>query len=702
MIRSLRLQLFLGILVILLGAGGIVMVLTQQGVEEALIDAEDRSARNVLSLIELNVSTRYRELLMEKVRIVGERRARLQQLGEMIGATMNSFDGLVGDGTLSRPDARDMALAWTSRLQLGPTATAFAMTPGGRIEAHPVGGFVGRDIGALEDMKGRPLIRAIAEDIDAFGHAFVVYEDPEDAGPDGDGRRFAYFVPVPAFNLYMGISDQIGDVEDYVQVGVAATIDVLDETLGQVRVVDTGFVFIFDSDLAPITAPPDWASGLLAPGAAGASPPILDSFRQATLRDDGQAVHYTLDVDGAPRKMEAHVSFFRPLGWFIVSTMPSAEVAAPAVALVQRQVVIFGAVLGASLLLAWIFATRITRPLLRLTAYARALPTQDFTREAADGAALKTLGRTRSEVGRLAGAFMFMERTLRDNIRALLDTTRAKERIESELSIAQEIQRGLLPKIFPPFPKCREIDLHAAVYPARHVGGDLFDFYFLDDHRLLFTVGDVADKGVPSALFMAITKTLVKAVSSQETEPALMMERVNNDLSADNPSAMFVTLLIGILDIRTGRIDYVNAGQNPPLVVSRATATARFLRDISGPPAGSMPQMTYRPLSVTLEPGDMMIVYSDGITEAMNPDKTEYGNERLQQMAQGWAAQGAAAVVEAVVDDVRRHSGGEDQSDDITILCLGWHDDPPSDDPPSNDPHVLTKDIRVPAPGQTD
>jgi phosphoserine phosphatase RsbU/P len=256
------------------------------------------------------------------------------------------------------------------------------------------------------------------------------------------------------------------------------------------------------------------------------------------------------------------------------------------------------------------------------------------------------------------------------------ETTRAKERIESELSIAQEIQRGLLPKIFPPFPLCPQIDLHAALYPARHVGGDLFDFYFLDDHRLLFTVGDVADKGVPSALFMAITKTLVKSASSQDTDPARMMERVNADLSADNPSSMFVTLVIGILDIRTGMIDYVNAGQNPPLLVSANAGTADFKREISGPPGGAMEDVPYRLLSMQMHPGDMLVVYTDGITEAMSPAKAEYGNDRLQEKVRALNGASAEVIVGAVIDDVRAHSAEEEQSDDITILCLSWRGDP--------------------------
>jgi sigma-B regulation protein RsbU (phosphoserine phosphatase) len=373
--------------------------------------------------------------------------------------------------------------------------------------------------------------------------------------------------------------------------------------------------------------------------------------------------------------MEAYVSYFRPLGWYIASTMPSDEVAAPATALVRRQVLIFAAVLSASLMLAWFFATKITGPLQRLTAYARELPTHDFNIARTDQQALDRLGTARSEVGGLARAFVFMERALRENIRALVQTTRAKERIESELNIAQDIQRGLLPKIFPPFPDCPQIDLHAALYPARHVGGDLFDFYFLDEHRLLFTVGDVADKGVPSALFMAITKTLVKSASSQDRDPARMMERVNTDLSADNPSAMFVTLLIGILDIRTGSIDYVNAGQNPPLLIHAASGEAQFKRDISGPPGGAMEGVAYRTLSMQLQPGDMLVVYTDGITEAMSPDKTEYGNDRLQQKLHTLSGASAKVIVGSVIDDVRHHSADEEQSDDITILCLSWRGD---------------------------
>lgn len=672
MLRSLRVQLFTGILLILLGSGGIIMVSTQQDVERALIDAESRSAQNVLNLIELNVSNRYRELLMEKVRIVAERRGGLQQLGRVVSATMASFDLLVYREVLTRRESAQVAQEWVAQLQLGESASAFAMDTDGLILAHPDGGMIGSDLGALPDHKGRSILAAIEEEIALYGYAFVIYDEAGTDAPETDGRRFAYFMQVPAFGLYMGISDTIDDVERYVQTGVAATIDILAETVNRVQVVDTGFVVIFDHDLQPITAPPQWAEGLLSQRDAETQEPLLEMFREAGARGDGAVLHYTLDVDGASRAMDAYVSHFRPLGWYVASTVPSAEVAAPAQALVQRQVMIFAAVLAASLLLAWIFATTITGPLQRLTRYARELPGHNFTATGNHPAELKTLGRSRSEVGGLARAFLFMDRALRANIKALLETTRAKERIESELNIAREIQRGLLPKIFPPFPLRPQIDLHAALYPARHVGGDLFDFYFLDEHRLLFTVGDVADKGVPSALFMAITKTLVKSASGQESDPARMMERVNNDLSADNSSAMFVTLFIGILDLRTGVVDYVNAGHNPPLIVAATDGTVSLLRSLSGPPAGAMEHIPYTPLQMTMQPGDMLVVYTDGITEAMDAENSEYGNDRLVALSARLKGQSAKDIVTAVVDDVSMHSGEAEQSDDITILCLGW------------------------------
>lgn len=668
--RSLRLQLFTGILAILLAAGVTVMLSSRAQMEQALIAAESRSAGNVLQMIELQVSNRYRDLLREKLRIVTERRAMLERMSSVTAAALLAHARLARHGIASEGQARALAMAYLRDLRPGGAVEAFAMSRQGHVLAHAAPDRIGRDIGALTDIKGRSLLAAVRDDIARDGHAHVVWDAP--GAGERDGRRFAHFVDVPQLDLYLGVSDGIGDVERFVEAGVEATIGFLGEMLREVQVVDSGFVFLFDEDLAPITPPADWAAPLLGQRDAATGRPVMALFREAGARGDGAALRYTLQQGDTALEMEAHVSHFRPLGWYIVSTVPAVEIARPAHLLIARQVQIFALVLAVALLLAWAFAATLTGPLQRLTGYARALPERDFTAGVGAAGPLQRLARSRSEVGGLARAFRFMEDELRDKIAALIRTTREKERIESELSIARDIQNGLLPKIFPPFPDIPQIDLHAALHPARHVGGDLFDFYFLDDRRLLFTVGDVADKGVPSALFMAITKTLVKSASAQEDDPARMMARVNDDLSADNPRAMFVTLFIGLLDLHSGRVAYVNAGQNPPLLRPAAGA-ARFLRGLSGPPGGAMEGVRYRPLTLQLAPGDTLLVYTDGITEAMNPEQQEYGNDRLLRCCEAGRGADAAGLVNALLTDVRHHCRGAPPSDDLTLLCLTWH-----------------------------
>ncbi|KPQ06108.1 MAG: sigma-B regulation protein (phosphoserine phosphatase) RsbU [Rhodobacteraceae bacterium HLUCCA12] len=675
MLRSLRFQLFAGLVVILTTAALTITVSTRDQMRDALIGAETRAARNVLSQIEMQVSNRYRELLSEKLRIVSERRSALEHIGAVTVAAAEAHETLVTDGIAGQEEARALTLDFLDGVAPGGSVQTFAMTRSGQVLAHSDDRQRGRDFSTQTDIKGRSLPAAVEEDIALDGHAYILFDDSDADDTEGDardGRRFAHFRDVPALDLYIGVSDRIDDVERYVETGVEATIDMLSETLADVSVVDTGFVFILNDALEIVTPPADWAAPMLNRQDPASGIPIPELLAAAAQDGDATATRYTLPGPEASIDMEAYVSYFRPLGWYIVSTVPTAEINRPANALIRQQSVIFAIVLGIALLLAWLFALTLTGPLQRLTQYARRLPEQDFLHPSGAHGALDRLVRTHSEVGALAQTLRFMEDELRDKIGVLLDATREKERIESELNIARDIQQGLLPKIFPPFPDNPRIDLHASLTPAQHVGGDLFDFYFLDDHRLLFTVGDVADKGVPSALFMAITKTLVKSASGQETDPALMMRRVNEALSTDNPRAMFVTLFVGILDIRTGWIEYANAGQNPPILVP-ASGDVSLVRPISGPPAGVLEGVAYDCLNLRLMPGDTLMVYTDGVTEAMNAANEEYGTDRLLALSQSLRGHGASGFVDGVLDDVRQHSGSALQSDDLTLLCLRWH-----------------------------
>jgi sigma-B regulation protein RsbU (phosphoserine phosphatase) len=265
-----------------------------------------------------------------------------------------------------------------------------------------------------------------------------------------------------------------------------------------------------------------------------------------------------------------------------------------------------------------------------------------------------------------------MEHELRKNIRHLMETTAAKERIESELNVAREIQMGLVPKIFPAFPTRKEFDLYATLKPAREVGGDLYDFFFIDDDHFCFTVGDVSDKGVPAALFMAVTKTLIKKSFGNNKSPAEIMTQINNALSMENPRSMFVTLIIGVLNVKTGRLHYSNGGHNPFILVSRKEEVF-FEKDLSGPVVGAMDGIEYHELFLTLKPGDALFLYTDGVNEAMDPENKPFSDDRLLEEI--------GALLDKPVDDVIRqlmlkideHVGSASQSDDIAMMMIRYN-----------------------------
>jgi len=243
------------------------------------------------------------------------------------------------------------------------------------------------------------------------------------------------------------------------------------------------------------------------------------------------------------------------------------------------------------------------------------------------------------------------------------------QHIESELNVAREIQMGVIPKVFPPFPDQDCFDLFANLIPAKEVGGDLYDFFFLNEEHLCFIIGDVADKGVPASLFMMRTRTLVKNLAPFYNSPSNLMEKVNDILSTDNPKSLFVTLVIGVLNLKTGRVTYANGGHNLPVIFSVAQGVF-FKQGISGPVAGVMGSIPYEDLSITLEPGDGIFLYTDGVTEAMDKEKIFFTEKKLIKICKTVQNESAEKVVKTVLQQVRQHAGAESQSDDIAMMML--------------------------------
>ncbi len=276
------------------------------------------------------------------------------------------------------------------------------------------------------------------------------------------------------------------------------------------------------------------------------------------------------------------------------------------------------------------------------------------------------------EVGKLAQAFSRMKSALKEHIKQLTAATAAKERIESELKIAREIQTGILPRIFPAFPDRREFDIYAVMEPAKEVGGDFYDFCLINDTKLFFAMGDVSGKGVPAALFMMITKTLLKNEALQGSSSAEILYKVNNILALDNNTSMFATVFCGVLDTRTGEVEFANAGHNPPLMCPGG-GHFEFLRVDKGFVLGPMEKFKFKADKVKLGHGDYFFLYTDGVTEAMNAKKEFFTEERLRNTLTGSEGKTITEIVASLRKEIRDFVRDEPQSDDITMLIFRFN-----------------------------
>jgi|YelNatPaOPRAMG01_1025707.scaffolds.fasta_scaffold01323_18 sigma-B regulation protein RsbU (phosphoserine phosphatase) len=278
-----------------------------------------------------------------------------------------------------------------------------------------------------------------------------------------------------------------------------------------------------------------------------------------------------------------------------------------------------------------------------------------------------------NEVALLASSFSSMRESLKGYIRELSRTIAEKERIESELTIAREIQMGILPKVFPPFPDREEFDIYSVLQPAREVGGDFYDFFFTEQDRFWVTVGDVSGKGIPASLFMAVTRTLIKAKANGAASPGSVLEAVNRDLSGDNPSLLFVTIFLGMLDTRTGVFTYANGGHNPPYLTGRHDKKPRQIPLTKGLALGVREGFRYREETIELSPGDVITLYTDGVTEALNAEGELFSTRRLESVLERLQEASPKLIVEELLKNIKDFSGNTPQSDDITIMAMKFN-----------------------------
>jgi sigma-B regulation protein RsbU (phosphoserine phosphatase) len=243
--------------------------------------------------------------------------------------------------------------------------------------------------------------------------------------------------------------------------------------------------------------------------------------------------------------------------------------------------------------------------------------------------------------------------------------------IQQDLQTAREIQQAILPKLFPPFPGRSDFDIYAAMIAAKEVGGDFYDFFMIDDNRIGFVIGDVSGKGIPAAIFMAVSRTLIRATGLKGIPADECMHYVNNLLCNESVSSMFVTVFYGILDTSTGEIDYVNGGHNPPYLMTSDSISP--VKMTGGIILGCMEQFVFKSGKIILGKGESLFLYTDGVTEAFNKADEAFGDDRLETFLKGHLAHPISDSVKHLFDEVNQFSSGIPQSDDITMMLIRYN-----------------------------
>jgi len=347
--------------------------------------------------------------------------------------------------------------------------------------------------------------------------------------------------------------------------------------------------------------------------------------------------------------------------WTFAAVIPEDKVLAPVNAQMVRQILfMLAGLLGILTVIVWA-AYGITHPLRKLTAFAGKVSSGDLT-----GRIEGIKGK--DEIQELAGVFNKMVADLNQYIEDFTAATKAKEAVESELRIARQIQESLLPRVFPAFPDRPEFDLYAKNHPAKEVAGDFYDFFFVDEDQLVVLIADVSGKGVPAALFMAVTRTLMKTVCQKGVGPAESLRLANEILSRDNDACMFTTMFLAVYQVKTGELTYASAGHNAPVTFT-PNGDGRFLPSANDVFLGAEPGFVYHEFTDRLEPGELLALYTDGVTEAKSPAQDFYGASRFVGFIADRVKKPLTEIWTDLFGELNAFQEGREY-DDITLVLL--------------------------------
>ena len=687
MLYSFRVKIIFFIFIILAFTAAFIMYFTYRDVGRAMIHAQQASAKNIHQFVEFGIKGDYEHLRYDKIKKTILLRKQLKAFSKIVSSVFSEYVKLSKNNTMLMPNPQKQALNWLRQFyDIEKSINCFVFKREGVIVSHPDTALQGSSISHLKDMKGRNLVD-IAYTMKTDGD-FAVFHCFSNTIKQGQAcvnnleknsdvpltKMIGYFLPFSDWDWVICTTLNISCIEAQFQTQLAEIVNVLEKHFASLKIADTGCAFLFNKKKELLTQPRlhkdnDFASAINA--LTGNN--ILDDFIK-TSQKKINSIRYQLKSGKDHRLMEAHVKFFDLLEWYVAIIVPVEEIQLPGKRLVTRQIFLILAIFIVCLIITFFLVSRIIRPLNKLSLYAKEIPFHDFTSEDQDESSIQIYDlsiRYKGEIGRLAQSLVFMKNELTKNLRKLIETTASKERIQGELNIARKIQLGILPKIFPPFPDHHEFDLFATLEPAKEVGGDLYDFFFIDDDHICFALGDVSDKGVPAALFMVITKTLIKTLAQKKISPAETMIELNNILCSENPNDMFVTLFIGVLNIRTGEVRYSNGGHNPPIVVDKKEVY--YKKGVSGLVVGAMEGIPYKEFSFTLEPGDSLFLYTDGVTEAKNMENKLFSDPRLLKEIKKIGHEPVEDVVRIIMERVEEYAESVPQSDDIAMMMFRYN-----------------------------
>lgn len=476
---------------------------------------------------------------------------------------------------------------------------------------------------------------------------------------EGGGNIIMSTYSVPFYEFKDGNKEFSGVVT------VDISLEWLDELLASMKIFESGYAFLISSNGTIIAHPQEniEMNQTIFSVAEENNRPELREVGRKMIKGESGFLEYESIYTGKVGYM-----LYKPLastGWSLVMVFPKDELFADLNELNERLLAVGIIGLGLLLFTIMLISQRITRPLTHLAKITQNIGGGNFDVELPDV-------HGKDEIAQLNHSIGQMQDELGNYFTDLKDTTAAKERIESELKIAHDIQQGIIPKIFPPFPDREDVDLYAILDPARDVGGDLYDFFFLDDYKLCFAIGDVSGKGVPASLFMAITRTLLRAKAQNDMAVQDIVKSMNLELCQGNENSMFVTFFLGIIDLKTGHVDYCNAGHNHPWLLNE-NGTIQEVKGTHGTPLGIFDDIDYKSGQITLNKCDSIVMFTDGITEAMDKNDALFTDQRLADFLKDYTRKSPKTITMDLLREVKAFAHDAVQSDDITILSLTYY-----------------------------